>query len=154
MLHGARRLLVWPSMRHFLLLACVTVGCVGSTPGSSGGGDDQQQPDAGTGTTQRSCPLPMTSADAGSLTATKAQLCNVPGSMGTAHWYRVAATLPGSTTSYVQIELYDKVGAFSGTTVHTGTFPVDTNPQSCGVCVRALGDKGAATAKEYFATGG
>ena len=98
--------------------------------------------------------MPMTSADAGSLTAAKAQLCNVPGSMGAAHWYRVAATLPGATTDYVQIELWDKVGAFSGTTVHTGTFPVDTSPQSCGVCVRALGDKGLTTAKEYFATGG
>src|SRR6185369_7682725 len=37
---------------------------------------------------------------------------------------------------------------------HAGTFPVDTNPQSCGVCVRALGDKAATTAKEYFATSG
>ncbi len=115
-----------------------------------------QQPDAGTGTgtTPRMCPLPMTSADAGALTATKTQLCNEPGSMGTAHWYRVAATLPGAPTDYIQIELYDKVGAFSGTTVHAGTFQVDTNPASCGVCVRALGDKAATTAKEYFATSG
>jgi hypothetical protein len=109
-------------------------------------------PDAGM--TQRTCPMPMATADAGALSAVKSQMCNYPGSMGQQHWYRLFATLPGSTTNYVQIELYDKIGAFAAGTVHTGTFPVDTNPQSCGVCVRGLGDKGAADAKEYFATSG
>ena len=109
-------------------------------------------PDAGT--TPRTCPMPMTSADAGALSAIKSQLCNVPMSGGAQHWYRLFATLPGSTTNYVQIELYDQVGAFAGGPVKTGTFPVDTNPQSCGVCVRGLGDKGGTDAMEYFATSG
>ena len=77
-----------------------------------------------------------------------------PMSMMMQHWYRAFATLPGSTMNYVQIELYDKLGAFAAGTVQTGTFPVDTNPATCGVCVRGLGDKGAADAKEYFATTG
>jgi hypothetical protein len=109
-------------------------------------------PDAGV--IQRSCPMPMATADAGALSAVKAQICNYPGSMGQQHWYRAFATLPGGTTNYVQIELYDKLGAFAGGTVRTGSFPVDPDPASCGVCVRGLGDKGAADAKEYFATGG
>lgn len=54
----------------------------------------------------------------------------------------------------LQIELYDKIGAFAGGNVHTGTLPVDTNPLSCGVCVRGLGDKAAADAKEHFASAG
>jgi hypothetical protein len=85
--------------------------------------------------------------------ATKAELCNVPGSQGATHWYKLSATIPGSMT-YVEINLYDQVGAFAGVAVHTGTFPVDTSFASCGVCVRGLADKGAATAKEYFATAG
>ena len=109
-------------------------------------------PDAGV--IQRSCPMPMATADAGVLSAVKAQMCNYPGSMGQQHWYRAFAVLPGGTMNYLQIELYDKLGAFTGGTVRTGSFPVDTNPASCGVCVRGLGDKGTAGAKEYFATTG
>jgi hypothetical protein len=139
-------------MRHFLLLVCVSAGCTGTTPPGGSGGGDMQLPDAGV--TQRMCPMPMSTADTGALPALKAQLCNYPGSMGQQHWYRLSATLPGSTASYVQIELYDKIGAFAGTTVHTGTFPVDTDPAKCGVCVRGMGDKAAADAREYFATGG
>ena len=75
-------------------------------------------------------------------------------SMGMQHWYRLSATLSGAPTDVLQIELYDKIGAFAGTTVHTGTFPVDTNPLGCGVCVRGLGDKAGPTAKEYFASAG
>ncbi|HEX3763806.1 MAG TPA: hypothetical protein VHW23_34155 [Kofleriaceae bacterium] len=106
------------------------------------------------GGTQRVCPLPMTTADAGMLNAVKTQLCNYPGSMGAQHWYRVFATLPGSTMNYVQLELYDKFGVFANGTVHTGTFTVDPDPSNCGVCVRGMGDKGAGDAKEYFATTG
>lgn len=109
-------------------------------------------PDAGM--TQRTCPMPMATADTGALSAAKTQMCNYPGSMGQQHWYRAFATLPGATTNYVQVELYDQIGAFAGTTVHTGSFPVDPDPASCGVCVRGLGDKGATDAKEYFATSG
>jgi hypothetical protein len=129
-------------MRHSLLRACVLAGCAGS------GGDDMPQPGDGT------CPLPMSIADTGALTAVKAQMCNYPMSMGMQHWYRLSATLSGAPTDVLQIELYDKIGAFAGTTVHTGTFPVDTNPLGCGVCVRGLGDKAGPTAKEYFASAG
>ena len=96
--------------------------------------------------------MPATTSDAGALTATKAQMCNVSGSMGKSHWYRVAATLPGSM-NLVQVELWDGYGAFAGGTVKTGSFPVDTTFGACGVCVRGLGTEGA-TSKEYFATGG
>jgi hypothetical protein len=49
-----------------------------------------QDPGGGT------CPLPMSVADTGALTAVKAQLCNYPMSMGMQHWYRLSATLPGA----------------------------------------------------------
>jgi hypothetical protein len=113
----------------------------------------QQQTDAPSGV----CSLPATTPDTGMLTATKAQRCNVPGTMGQSHWYRLAATLPSGATDFVQLELWDNTGAFAGTTVHTGTFTisgVDAAYNTCGVCGRGMGDKGAATQKEYFATGG
>ena len=102
--------------------------------------------------TPRTCSLPDT-ADTGAVSALFAQRCDVPGSMGARKWYRMAATLPG-TTNVVQIELYDNAGPFVGGTVRIGTFPVDADPVTCGVCVRALGDKGGANEMEYFATGG
>ncbi|HWO26571.1 MAG TPA: hypothetical protein VNO30_47910 [Kofleriaceae bacterium] len=135
------------------------------TNDTGGGGDDgtgdpmtdpdpdpnpQPQPQPGV------CALPDSTADAGNLAATKAQQCNVPGSAGTKKWYRVAATLPG-TMDYVQIELWDGRGAFGAGAVAPGTYPIsgaELNPTTCGICVRGLGDKGAATQKEYFATGG
>lgn len=104
----------------------------------------------------QSCPIAMTNADMGPLTATKAQMCNVSGSMGTAHWYKLAAAMPGSM-NYVQVDLWDKLGAFAGGVVHTGTFTItgdDANPDKCGVCVRAMGAKGTADQKTYFAIGG
>lgn len=97
--------------------------------------------------------MPDETADAGALTSLFAQRCNVPNSMGARKWYRAAATLPG-TTSIVQVELYDNAGPFAGGAVRTGTFPVDPDPVTCGVCVRALGDKGGADEMEYFATAG
>src|SRR6185436_2961053 len=54
----------------------------------------------------------------------------------------------------VQLELWPNTGAFAAGAVTTGTFPVETNFTGCGVCLRAIGDKGAATQKEYFGTGG
>jgi hypothetical protein len=95
----------------------------------------------------------MATVDTGMLAAAKAQMCNVNGSMGMVHWYKLSAALPGSM-SYVQVELWDKTGAFGSAAVHTGSFAIDTNPASCGVCVRGLGNKGASGAKEYFATSG
>ncbi|MGE3453571.1 MAG: hypothetical protein AB7O24_00525 [Kofleriaceae bacterium] len=73
--------------------------------------------------------------------------------MGQRKWYRLVATLP-NTSHVVQLELWPNAGAFSDGAVHTGTFPVDSDPGSCGVCLRALGDKGGANETEYFATGG
>ncbi len=85
------------------------------------------------------------------------QMCNVPGSMGASHWYRLSAAIPGSPGDYVQIELWDSLGAFTGGTVDTGTFTIsgdDADRTKCGVCVRSIGEKGVAGTKEYFATGG
>jgi len=90
----------------------------------------------------------MTNADTGALTATKAQMCNVSGSAGAVHWYRLAAPLPEGATDYIEIDLYDQLGAFVGGTVKIGTFPIDKDPHNCGVCVRSLGDKGTSGAKE------
>src|SRR5882724_13609760 len=140
-------------MRHVWLIACVFVGvgCAGS-PSDPGAPDAGGGSGSGGGSQQAVCPLPASTADTGALSASKAELCNVPGSMGKSHWYRVAATLPGSSVNYVEVDLYDGTGAFAGGTVKTGTFPVDTSFASCGVCVRGLGDKAGTDQKEYFAT--
>jgi hypothetical protein len=98
------------------------------------------------------CPVEEALADAGTLPALQANRCNVSGSMGARKWYRLAATLTDGTI--VQIELYDSAGAFAGGTVRTGSFPVETGFGSCGVCLRAIGDKGMATETEYEGTGG
>jgi hypothetical protein len=126
--HAARRLLLGGGMRLILGLA-VLAAC--SDPASP-----------------QICPtpepFPMATADAGTLTALKAQRCNVSGSMGQRKWYRLSATLPGST-DIVQLELY---------VVRVGSFPVDTGDAQCGVCLRALGNKGETTETEYLATAG
>ncbi|MDB4963916.1 MAG: hypothetical protein JWP01_3915 [Myxococcales bacterium] len=98
------------------------------------------------------CPETDALPDAGTLPALKAQRCNVSGSMGMRQWYRLSATLPDSTI--VQLELYDAAGAFAGGKVRTGSFPIETSFGSCGVCLRAIADKGMATQTEYFGTGG
>jgi hypothetical protein len=98
--------------------------------------------------------MPEMTSDVGVLAATKAEMCNVSGSMGKSHWYKLSTMLPDPSMDYVQVELWDGAGAFKGGTVHTGTFPVDTTYGSCGVCVRGMGAKGATDQKEYFATGG
>jgi hypothetical protein len=121
-------------MRHLLIIAALA-GC-------SGGGKKSDV-----------CSLDMAMPATGALPAWKAQLCNVPGSMGALHWYKLSAALP-EQMDYVQLELWDHAGAFAGTAVHTGTFDVDPDPATCGVCVRAIGDKGLPTEKEYFATSG
>jgi hypothetical protein len=139
-------------MRHLVLIACVSAGCAGPAPG---GGDDDMQPDAGV--VGRTCPLAMATSDTGALPALKAEMCNVQGSMGAAHWYRLSAALPGAAGDYVQVELWDGRGAFTGGTVRTGIFPIsgnDADLTKCGVCVRGIGEKGATGTKEYFATGG
>ena len=99
---------------------------------------------------------PAPAGAAGDLTAPTAQRCNVPGSMGASHWYRMFATAPTDNLVF-QVELWDGRGAFGTDKVHTGTFVLagkDLDPATCGVCVRALQNYGAADAQEYFATGG
>jgi hypothetical protein len=148
-------------MRKILLSLFMISGCMVGNNGTGGGddqtgGDDQQQMNPDGQNQQKACSLPDTTAEAGTLTALKAQQCNVAGSQGTKKWYRVAATLPGSM-DYVQIELWDGRGAFSAGAVATGTYQLtgaELDPATCGVCVRGLGDKGAATQQEYFATAG
>jgi hypothetical protein len=154
-----------PAMRKILLSLLMVTGCVvgtntgdpagGGADDDGGGSDDpqQQNPDP---TQQRTCSLPETSTDAGSLAASKAQQCNVPGSGGAKKWYRVAAPLTG-TMDFIQIELWDGRGAFAAGAVAPGTYQLtgaELSPTTCGICVRGLGDKGAATQKEYFATSG
>lgn len=100
------------------------------------------------------CPS-VDGADAGDLSALKANRCNVPGSMGNKNWYKLAATLPDG--AIVQVELWPFVGAFTGGAVHTGTFTIagdELGFQTCGVCLRAMADKGKPTQREYFATAG
>src|SRR5215470_5800807 len=100
-------------MRKLVLAVCLS-GCMGTSPSDGSGAD----------ATPRICPMPATMPDTGTLGALKAQLCNVSGSMGHAHWYRLSAVLPGSSMSDVQLELWDGRGAFAGTPVHTGTFTI------------------------------
>ena len=146
-------------MRKILLSLLMLSGCVVGTEATGGadddgGGDDQPQPQPQP--EQRVCSLPGTTADAGALTASKAQQCNQSGSGGLKKWYRVMATLP-DTMDYVQIELWDLRGAFSAGPVAVGSYQLtgaDLDPNNCGICVRGLGDKGAGTQKEYFATAG
>lgn len=91
--------------------------------------------------------------DAGTVPALAAQRCNVPGSMGMRKWWRLSATLPGSD-DVVQLELYEQAGAFAGGTVTPGTYAIEPDPGTCGVCVRAAGAVGTADALEYRALGG
>ena len=131
-------------MRHLLIIAVLaptTWACGGS------------------GKPTDTCSLDMNMADTGGLSAWKAQLCNVPGSMGASHWYKLSAQLPADTKNmdYVQLELWDHAGPFATGTVHAGQFDItgaDSDPATCGVCVRGIGDKGLPTEKEYFATSG
>nr|MBA2541116.1 hypothetical protein [Deltaproteobacteria bacterium] len=147
-----------------LLFALVAVGSAGCVVGSQDPTDNPNDPDPADpdpddpdDPTPRVCPLGADIADTGDLSALKAQQCNVPGSGGALKFYRMSATLPGSTTEIVQLELYDGKGAFAGGTVQPGTYQItgaDASYATCGVCVRAIGGKGTADAKSYFATGG
>ena len=99
------------------------------------------------------CPM-ATTEEAGDVAALKSQRCNVPQSMGTKHWYRLSATLP---EQIVQLELWDNRGPFEGGSVKPGSYTIagkDLDPATCGVCLRAMVDKGLPTQREYFASGG
>jgi len=98
----------------------------------------------------------MDTADAGDLAALKAQRCNVPSSMGSKNWYRLSAMLPGEL-NVVQIELWPERGTFRGGPVKPGVYQLtadDLSYATCGVCVRAMADKGMSSQREYFAIGG
>ena len=140
-------------------LACIVMFLLTACPGPAPSGDDQQTTDARVDTPADgaavTCPLAASVADMGMVAAFKAQRCNVPGSGGTQKWYRLSAQLP-TTGDYVQLELWPNLGAFTGP-VTTGTFTItgkDAAYTTCGVCGRALGDKGQTSQKEYFATSG
>ena len=143
-------------MRTLAIAVVLLTGCmVGADPGTGGGGGGGGGGADAAGGTSLICPLPAT-GNTGTLTALKAQMCNVSGSQGLKKWYRMNASLTG-TGDIVQIELWDGRGIFAGGTVHTGTFQL-TGPElaytTCGVCVRAIGGKATADEKSYFATGG
>jgi len=149
-------------MRPFVAAMLMSlVGCVAGAPPDQGGDGSNtgsnSGSNAGSGSNAAACALPASSPDTGNLTAEAAQRCNVNGSMGAAHWYRLAAALPAGAMDFIQIELWDNTGPFVGTTVHTGTFTIsgaDADYATCGVCVRGIGHKGATDVQEYFATSG
>ena len=150
------------TMRHVLLIACLSAsvagfGCTSGSDSGDGGGSGSgsgsgSMMGSGSGSQQASCPIAATTADTGALAATKALLCNQPGSMGKEHWYKVAAPMTG-TMNYIEVDLYDDTGNMKGK-VAPGMYAVESNLDTCGVCVRGLGDKGAAGQKEYIATSG
>ncbi len=160
---AVRALLAAADMRSviaaLLFLSACMVGLV-PDPGGDPTNPDPTNPNPDPNpdpTPSGTCPLPATEAMTATLTATEAQMCNVSGSAGAQHWYRLAATLPSGATDLVQLELWDGTGAFAGTTVHTGTFQisgVETDFTTCGVCVRAIGHKGGTDAKEYLGISG
>ena len=126
-------------MRAFLALSLSLAACGGS-PDATGGG---------------ACPA-MDAPDAGDLSALAAQRCNVPGSMGAKNWYRLSAMLPGGV-DVVQVELWPDRGAFRGGPVQPGTYQLsgaDLDYATCGVCLRALADRGLPTEREYLAVAG
>jgi hypothetical protein len=127
----------------FAILLSAACGGGGGTP------DVDAAPDV--------CSLPMTGTDAGDMAALKAERCNVPGSMGARKWYRVSATLPGGMPDIVQVDLWPNLGTFAAGPVAIGMYTIsgpDLDFATCGVCIRAMGDKGLPTQKEYFATAG
>lgn len=147
-------------MKALVIMTFGLVGCMAGAPNDPAGDDDGNTgSDMGSngGSDQAACALPATSPDAGSLAATAAQRCNQSGTQGTKHWYRLVAALPAGAMDFIQVELWDGSGAFTGGAVHTGTFPIsgmETDYNTCGVCVRGIGHKGAADVQEYFAASG
>jgi hypothetical protein len=124
-------------MRSFFLLSLLVAACGTSDP------------------SDLACPE-MDRADAGDLTALAAQRCNVSGSMGAKNWYRLSAMLPDSS-HVIQVELWPERGAFRSGPVRAGTFTLageDLDVATCGVCLRAMGDKDLPTQREYFAVAG
>jgi hypothetical protein len=141
--------------------AAFVAGCAGDAPpGGNNAPPDAARDSGGGGGVDAPagfCSLPATTPATGTLTATKAQRCTVPGSMGQKHWYRLAGVLPSGPADYVQLDLWDQTGGFGAGPVTTGTYTImgpDAAYGTCGVCGRAMGDKGANTQKEYFATSG
>src|SRR4051812_48540846 len=73
-----------------------------------GGGTADPGPDA-----MVPCALPTTEADAGNVSALAAQRCNVPGSMGAKHWWRLLGSMSSDAMDIVQLELWPNLGAFA-----------------------------------------
>jgi hypothetical protein len=150
------------------LVSILVTGCPAADP-ANGDDDQQMQPDAGgmgsgsgsgmgsgSGSDSGACPLATALGDLGSQMAWKANRCSVPGSGGTKKWYRLSAAVPGSAGDYIQLDLWPNLGAYTGA-VTTGEHAItgnETDYVNCGVCGRAVGDKGTDAVKEYFAHGG
>src|SRR3569833_3832692 len=113
-------------MRPFVAAMLMSlVGCVAGAPPDQGGDGSNtgrnSGSNAGSGANAAACALPASNPDTGNLSATAAQRCNVSGSMGAAHWYRLAAALPAGALDFIQVEQWDNTGPYVGTTDHTGT---------------------------------
>ena len=146
----AHSLLVRVTMSMKCLGLGLLVGCVTGTSLPAGSGD------SGAADSGPSAACSLDSQTASQTFTVQAEQCNVPGSMGAQHWYRGFGQLPGDM-EYVQLELWDGKGAFTGGTVAPGTYTIggaDASYTTCGLCVRGLGGKGEATQTEYFATSG
>src|SRR5277367_178127 len=123
------------------LVVCLLVGCmVGSNP-APGSGTGTGGSGIGSGSAESTTCSLDTQTSAQTFNAVMAEECNVPGSQGATHWYRGFGQLPGDM-EYVQLELWDNQGVFTGTTVVPGTYTImgsDADYNTCGVCVRGLG---------------
>jgi hypothetical protein len=144
-------------MRLIGFAAVLSFGAMGCLVGDEGGGTADPDPDPDPDPVERTCQLDPAMPDTGTLTAAIAQQCNVPGTQGAQHFYRVSAGVPTAPMDVLQIELWDGRGAFTGGLVVPGTYPItgaELSRDTCGICVRGLGGKGTADEMEYFATGG
>jgi hypothetical protein len=126
----------------------------GSNPGNpDAGGSNPGTPDAPPAAA--ACTVNKDLGTLGTLAAATAQQLNVAGSQGALHDYKLFAGVPGAPNDYVMVYLVDNKGPFVGKAVTAGTYTIsgaDTNLETCGVCVIALGDVDPTTklAKEVY----
>src|SRR6187549_2240149 len=102
------------SLGAFAVLSLLASACTsdGQDPGTPDGPPANPDGPPGTdGPPAKVCALSASIADTGDLAAIKTNQCNVPGTMGARKWYRIAATVPGTTVDHVQVELWDGRGS-------------------------------------------
>ena len=142
-------------MMRTLLLVSLGIAAACTTGQAPPGDDSADNPDGGGGGGPDSggsatCKVPPSTGDLGAMTPGATEQRNQPGSQGTRKLYRTYVDVGGDR---FQIELWDQTGAFAGTTVHTGTFPLtgaDADWNQCGVCAIAVGD----TTQPFIGTAG